>query len=175
MFKMTECADQIQITELKKIATETKIIRDFFTPALIPGVQYRLVNGKQIGYRQYGLWDEKRGSGYEVTYEHTVTYSGSTYTINLDFPNQTMIKRFEMTWWNAGAVDTTSKDYEIRVFSDFNNDSYYSVLKKSVGNTESSDITFSDFVYPAGSRLQLFFENYTTTRVMKILVAIEVQ
>lgn len=152
----------------RKLTAEMTLLRDFFTPIPISGVAYKIINGRKVGYRDYGIWQEKRGGGYDVTYEHTETYAGTTTTLNLDFTTQVMIKRIELIW-----NDTTTKDYELRMYSDFLNSSYYSVIKKETGNTETSDITFLDFVYPAGSRLQFYFSSYTVGKINKILVAIE--
>jgi len=152
----------------KQIKQEITLLRDFFTPIPISGVTYKIINGRKVGYRNYGIWQEKRGGGYDVTYEHTETYAGTTTALNLDFSTQVMIKRVELVW-----DDAITKDYELRMFSDFLNSSYYSVIKKEVGNTETSDITFLDFVYPAGSRLQFYFSSYTAAKINKILVAIE--
>jgi hypothetical protein len=150
------------------IDDKLRIIRDFFTPVPAQGVAYRIINGHSIGSRSYGGWAEKRGAGYEVTYERTETYSGTTLILDLDFATQAMLKRIELMW-----NDATSKDYEIRVFSDFNNSSLYSLIKKETGNTETSEITFMDFVYPPGARVQLYFENYTAGKICKVLVAME--
>lgn len=152
----------------RKLTAEMTLLRDFFTPIPISDVIYKVINGRKVGYRDYGIWQEKRGGGYDVTYEHTETYAGTTTTLNLDFSTQVMLKRIEMIW-----DDTITKDYEIRMFSDFNHSSLYSLLKKETGNTETSDITFLDFVYPAGSRLQFYFSNYTAAKINKILIVIE--
>jgi len=152
----------------KQIKDELTLLRDYFTPIPISGVTYKIINGRKVGYRQVGVWDEKRGGGYDVTYEHTETYASTSYTVNLDFVTQVMLKRIEMIW-----DDNTTKNYEFRVYSDFNNSVYYSVIKKEVGNTETSDISFLDFVYPAGSRLQIVVSACTATKINKILIAIE--
>ncbi len=158
-----------QCTLLSMILKEVTLLRQnqVSTPE-ITGVQYKVINGHKVGYRPYGIWDEKRGDGYEVTYEHTEIYAGSTLTLNLDFAYQTALKRVELIW-----NDTTAKGYELRMYSDFNNSAYYSLIKKETGNQDTSDISMFGFVYPAGSRLQFYFDNYTAGKINKILVAIE--
>ncbi len=156
------------IAQNKKIGTDISLLRDFFTPVPISGVTYKIINGRKIGYRSVGVWDEKRGGGYDVTYEHTETYVSTTTNINLDFNTQVIIKRIELIW-----DDATAKGYELRAYSDKDNSPYYSLLKKETGNTDTRDILRYDFVYPAGSRLQFYFDNYTPGKICKILVAIE--
>jgi len=152
----------------KQIKDEITLLRDYFTPIPISGVTYKIINGRKVGYRQVGVWDEKRGGGYDVTYEHTKTYAGTTTTLNLDFITQVMLKRIEFVW-----DDDTARTYEIRVFSDKDNSVLYSVIRSETANTKTSAIISLDFVYPAGSRLQFYFSSYTASKINKILVAIE--
>ena len=152
----------------KQIKDELTLLRDYFTPIPISGVTYKIINGRKVGYRQVGVWDEKRGGGYDITYEHTETYAGTTTTLNLDFVTQVMLKRIELVW-----DDDTARTYEIRVFSDKDNSVLYSVIRGETANIKTSAIISLDFVYPAGSRLQFYFSSYTATKLNKILVAIE--
>lgn len=152
----------------KKLTAEMTLLRDFFTPIPISGVTYKIINGRKVGYRDYGIWQEKRGGGYDVTYEHTETYAGSTTNLNLDFKTQVMVKRIELVW-----NDATARDYEIRMYSDKDNSIYYSVIRTEIANTKTSTIISLDFVYPAGSRLQFYFSSYTAAKINKILIAIE--
>lgn len=165
--KFDERLTQID-SKTKLIREDISLLRDYFTPVPVSGVVYRLINGRKVGYRTYGIWEEKRGSGYEITYEHTETYAGTTTTLNLDFQTQVMLKRIEQIW-----NDGTSKDFQLRMYSNFAENSYYSLLKDETGNTETSEIDEYNFCYPAGSRLQIYFSSYTAAKICKIIVAIE--
>ncbi|HWQ95918.1 MAG TPA: hypothetical protein VN368_00960 [Candidatus Methylomirabilis sp.] len=164
--------DSATASRIRSIDENIRSLKDnFISPEYnAPGIVWRVVNGKKVGFRQYGIWTEKRSINYQVLYEHTETFAGSTTTLNLDFFVNVNIQRIELIY-----NDSTAKDYEIRIYSDYNSDSYYNLLDKGTSNQDTPLMNYDPMsgMMPAGSRLQLYFSNYTAGKIVKIVVGAE--
>jgi hypothetical protein len=160
-----------QCTYLNRIDKNVQALKDnFISPDYeAPGIVWRIVAGRKVGYRKYGNWDEKRSVNFQVMYEQIVTYAGSTMTLNLDIPVNVMLHRIEMI-----SSDNTAKSYEIREYTDWNNDSNYNLLKASTANQITRWFKpYSNHFIPAGSRIQFYFSSFTAAKTNKIIVAVE--
>ncbi|MFZ3385308.1 MAG: hypothetical protein WA144_15415 [Candidatus Methanoperedens sp.] len=156
---------------LSRIDKNTQALKDnFISPDYeAPGIVWRIVAGRKVGYRKYGNWDEKRSVNFQVLYEQIITYTDTTITLNLDIPVNAMLNRIEMI-----SSDNTAKTYEIREYTDWNNDSYYNFLKTSTANQGVRWLKpYSNHFLPAGSRLQFVFSSFTAGKTIKLIVATE--
>jgi hypothetical protein len=90
-------------------------------------------------------------------------------TLNLDIPVNVMLNRIEMI-----SSDNTAKTYEVREYTDWNNDSYYNLLKSSTANQDTRWFRdYTNHFLPAGSRLQFYFSSFTAEKTIKLIVATE--
>lgn len=155
----------------KALCEDIRAIRDnFISPDYnTMGVIWRVVDGKKVGFRQYGAWTEKRSINFQVLYEQIVTYAGSTMEINLDFQVNVMLNRIEMI-----SSDNTAKGFEWRAYTDYNHDSYYNLIGKGIANQTTRILQMYEKEFmPAGSRIQFYFDNFTAGKTNKIIVGVE--
>lgn len=157
---------------LKTIDENLRALKDNFISKEYnaPGIVWRVINGKKVGFRNYGEWTERRSINFQLLYEHIETYAGTTRTLDLDFQVNTMLRRIEMIH-----NDDTAKTFEVRLFSDYNQDSSnYNILKSSTADqTVRWMQVFDNIFLPAGSRLEFYFSSYTAGKTNKIIIGVE--
>lgn len=131
-------------------------------------IQFSLYNQKELPaiFHDNG-WTVKT-IGKSVTYEQTITYTGTTLTVNRDFPVGIAVKRIDQIWSNA-----TAKDINVRLYSDVSSP-YYSQLKTATGDTNTSVVlsptTDGELMFPAAGRIQFYYTNFTAGNVIKIVI-----
>jgi hypothetical protein len=129
---------------------------------------YGLVN-TQINQNQ-DRWTVKK-TGKEYTFEQTLTYTGSTATVNLQFDRRMSVKRIDQIW-----DDATAKDIDVRIYSDASS-VLYAVLLNATTNTDTSKITSalteSELSFAPNGKLQFVYANNTVAKICKIVVIAE--
>ncbi len=168
---ITATLDSCTANRLKAMDENVLAIKDnFISPDYnTRGVIWRVVDGKKVGYRQYGPWTERRSINFQVLYEQIVTYTGANMTINLDFQVNVMLNRIEMI-----SSDDTAKGFEWRAYTDYNHDSYYNLIGKGKANQTTRILQMYEKEFmPVGSRIQFYFDNFTAAKTNKIIVGVE--
>ncbi len=153
---------QLDYTQLLTAINEslTAIKNDLINASI-----WKIEQNRRIGISLSGAWTVKRAQSYDILFEHTETYSGTTATLNLDFDQNTMLSYIEMIH-----DDDTAKGYEIRTYNDYDKNSLYTLLAESTSNQDTSWLQGYHKFMPAGSRLQFYFSNYTAGKINSIAV-----
>ncbi len=100
-------------------------------------------------------------------YNRTVTYEGTTQTINLDFLKTLQLNRIEQIW-----NDATAKDFSVRISPVI---TYFTELDTQTANTGTSRIVQlgNEYKYPGGSRLQFYYSTYTVGKIVTLRVQVD--
>jgi len=115
----------------------------------------------------WGIWShEQKGKNHFFSHEETL--SATSKTFNLDLPIATQLNHLWMAW-----DDTTSKNYDIRVYN-VPSSAYYVSLNKKTGdiNTSIFQQGGSEFKFQSGTRISIVLTSATISKVMKIVIQV---
>lgn len=112
-------------------------------------------------------WNRKQ-KGKTVIYEQTITYAGSTQSVELAFEKMVQVNLITLVW-----NDGTSKDYYIRAYPA--RSAYYATVDYATSSTDTDTIiqTGNEYDLMPGAKLQFYFENYTAGKICQITVHTE--
>ena len=129
----------------------------------------KILTGPNSEFRgTIGNWSYRK-VGRSWFFEQVVTYAGATQSIDVDFPNAIQLNRIEQV-----CNDATARDFSVRVFTDPAL-AYYIELDNQAANTALNRViqAGAEYKYPAGSRLRLYYSNFTVGKTVTIRVQVD--
>lgn len=99
--------------------------------------------------------------GKSLFFNQTLTFSGTTVTLNIDFPKAVTLNRLFMSF-----NDATAKDFDIRIYAIPG--TYYVSINTKTGDINTSVVDLTDIKIGAFGRISIVFSNYTAGKITSI-------
>jgi len=117
-----------------------------------------------LSYDTYQTWARIK-KGASTWYEQTLTFAGSTMTVQLDLPVGQILNDIVLIF-----DDATSRDFQMRAYTN-PADGMYAQIRSETSNTGTDYRACSiREKFPINSRLELYFANYTVSKRCKITI-----
>lgn len=132
-------------------------------------MHHNMIHGRTPSYNDtFGDWKRTKVNK-TYFFEQTITFAGSTMTVDLNLPSSFQLNRIEQVF-----SDTTARDFDERVFT-IPGSSAYIELKTVLADVSLNNYTQlgNEYKYPATSKLQIYYANFTVGKTVIIKIQLD--